>query len=434
MTAEPLPLGWLGIFRLGLVQAALGAVVVLMTSTLNRVMVVEYALPASLPGLLVTLHYAVQALRPRFGHGSDAGGRRTPWIIGGMAVLAAGGALAGLAVALMGENFAVGLALSILAFLMIGVGVGAAGTSLLALLAARVAPGRRAPAATLVWVMMVFGFVVTTAIVGRLLDPFSPERLLLVVGTACAVALLVAILAVQGLEGTRAAAPAAPQASFMVALRAVWQEPEARQFTVFVFLSMLAYSAQDLVLEPFAGSVFGLTLGESTRLASMQHGGVLLGMVLVALLAPRSGMPLRFWAVSGCLASAVAFAALVVAATLGPPWPLATSWFALGLANGVFAAAAIAMMMQLACEGGPGREGMRLGLWGAAQGIAFGLGGLAGAVAADVALWLTGSAAAAYAVVFGVEGALFLFAARLAMGIQRGPATAHKSRPQEGLA
>ncbi len=434
MTAEPLPLGWLGIFRLGLVQAALGAVVVLMTSTLNRVMVVEYALPASLPGLLVTLHYAVQALRPRFGHGSDAVGRRTPWIIGGMAVLAAGGALAGLAVALMGENFAVGLALSILAFLMIGVGVGAAGTSLLALLAARVAPGRRAPAATLVWVMMVFGFVVTTAIVGRLLDPFSPERLLLVVGTACAVALLVAILAVQGLEGTRAAAPAAPQASFMVALRAVWQEPEARQFTVFVFLSMLAYSAQDLVLEPFAGSVFGLTLGESTRLASMQHGGVLLGMVLVALLAPRSGMPLRFWAVSGCLASAVAFAALVVAATLGPPWPLATSWFALGLANGVFAAAAIAMMMQLACEGGPGREGMRLGLWGAAQGIAFGLGGLAGAVAADVALWLTGSAAAAYAVVFGVEGALFLFAARLAMGIQRGPAPAHKSRPQEGLA
>jgi len=434
MTAEPLPLGWLGIFRLGLVQAALGAVVVLMTSTLNRVMVVEYALPASLPGLLVTLHYAVQALRPRFGHGSDAGGRRTPWIIGGMAVLAAGGALAGLAVALMGENFAVGLALSILAFLMIGVGVGAAGTSLLALLAARVAPGRRAPAATLVWVMMVFGFVVTTAIVGRLLDPFSPERLLLVVGTACAVALLVAILAVQGLEGTRAAAPAAPPASFMVALRAVWQEPEARQFTVFVFLSMLAYSAQDLVLEPFAGSVFGLTLGESTRLASMQHGGVLLGMVLVALLAPRSGMPLRFWAVSGCLASAGAFVALVVAATLGPPWPLATSWFALGLANGVFAAAAIAMMMQLACEGGPGREGMRLGLWGAAQGIAFGLGGLAGAVAADVALWLTGSAAAAYAVVFGVEGALFLFAARLAMGIQRGPATAHKSRPQEGLA
>ena len=64
--------------RLGLVQTALGAVVVLTTSTLNRVMVVELALPALLPGLLVALHYAVQITRPRMGHGSDVGGRRTP--------------------------------------------------------------------------------------------------------------------------------------------------------------------------------------------------------------------------------------------------------------------------------------------------------------------------------------------------------------------
>ena len=71
-------LGWLGIVRLGLVQTALGAVVVLATSTLNRVMVVEYALPAIVPGALVALHYAVQMLRPRLGHGSDVGGRRTP--------------------------------------------------------------------------------------------------------------------------------------------------------------------------------------------------------------------------------------------------------------------------------------------------------------------------------------------------------------------
>ena len=41
-------------------QAALGVVVVLVTSTFNRVMVVEYALPAVLPGALVALHYAVQ--------------------------------------------------------------------------------------------------------------------------------------------------------------------------------------------------------------------------------------------------------------------------------------------------------------------------------------------------------------------------------------
>ncbi|MFP4126993.1 MAG: PucC family protein, partial [Alphaproteobacteria bacterium] len=138
----PAPLGWLGIVRLGLVQAALGAVVVLTTTTLNRVMVVELALAAAVPGTLVALHHAVQILRPKFGHGSDVGGRRTPWIVGGMAVLAAGGLLAAVATAWTAEARVPGLALAVVAFVMIGAGGAAAGTSLLALTAARVAPER----------------------------------------------------------------------------------------------------------------------------------------------------------------------------------------------------------------------------------------------------------------------------------------------------
>ena len=99
---EPAPLGWFGIFRLGLVQAALGAIVVLTTSALNRIMVVEYSLAATIPGALVGFHYAIQLSRPRWGYGSDMGGSRTRWIIGGMAVLALGGVLAALGTALIG--------------------------------------------------------------------------------------------------------------------------------------------------------------------------------------------------------------------------------------------------------------------------------------------------------------------------------------------
>ena len=125
-------LSWLDIIRLGLVQAALGAIVVLTTSTINRVMVVELALPAMIPGALVALHHALQLLRPRMGHGSDVGGRATPWIIGGMAVLAIGGVLSAASTALMGTYFMGGMALAIVAFALIGAGVSAAGTSLLA--------------------------------------------------------------------------------------------------------------------------------------------------------------------------------------------------------------------------------------------------------------------------------------------------------------
>jgi BCD family chlorophyll transporter-like MFS transporter len=103
-------MSWLGVLRLALVQMALGAIVVLTTSTLNRVMAVELLLPALVPGLLVGLHHAVQLTRPRMGFGSDVGGRRTPWIAGGMAVLAVGGFLAAVATAWMGSDRTAGLA------------------------------------------------------------------------------------------------------------------------------------------------------------------------------------------------------------------------------------------------------------------------------------------------------------------------------------
>ncbi|MFW5654620.1 MAG: PucC family protein, partial [Roseicyclus sp.] len=95
---------------------ALGAIVVLTTSTLNRLMVVELALPAILPGFLVALHYGIQLSRPQWGYRSDTGGHRTRWIVGGMAVLALGGLSAAYGVVLMAENFRLGLIASILAY------------------------------------------------------------------------------------------------------------------------------------------------------------------------------------------------------------------------------------------------------------------------------------------------------------------------------
>ncbi|MEO1191976.1 MAG: BCD family MFS transporter [Pseudomonadota bacterium] len=420
-------LSWFGIVRLGLVQTALGAIVVLTTATLNRVMVVELALPAVLPAALVGLYYAVQLARPRWGFGSDVGGSRTPWIIGGMAVLAASGSLAAVATAWMATAPIPGLILSVIAFLFIGAGVGAAGTSLLALLATAVAPQRRAAAASITWMMMIAGFVVTTATAGALLDPFSYGRLVLVTSGVSLIAFLLATVAVAGIERRAAQMkkPTAPEEkpAFAVALREVWAEPKARRFTLFVFLSMLAYSMQDLILEPFAGLVFGMTPGESTKLASLQHSGVFAGMVLVALAGSRFAAA-RFgsrqdWVIGGCIGSALALLLLVAGGLVGQTWPLKASVFLLGLANGAFAVAAIGTMMGLASEGRESREGMRMGLWGAAQAIAFGVGGIAGAGALDVMRLLVSDTGTAFAAVFALEAGLFLVAALMARSLQR---------------
>ena len=422
--------GWASIARLGLVQMALGAIVVLTTSTLNRVMVVELALPALLPGLLVGVHYAMQGLRPRMGFGSDLGGRRTPWIMGGMIVLAIGGVCAALATALMSTHVVGGIAAALAAFAVIGIGVSACGTSLLVLLAKRVAPERRAAAATIVWLMMIMGFALTAGLAGKLLDPYSSGRLIAVTAGVAVIAVVVTALALYRLEGPRVAVPASideTKPAFLEALRQVWDEPAARQFTVFVFVSMLAYSAQDLILEPFAGAVFGYTPGQSTQLSGVQHGGAFIGMLIAALagsrLAVRQLGSLRAWTIGGCIASALALAGLVIGGTFSHEpvgqWPLKANVFALGAANGAFAIAAIASMMRLAGEGREQREGVRMGLWGAAQAIAFGVGGLAGAVASDIARWMIGSTGSAYALVFGLEAALFLVAARMAARIGR---------------
>jgi BCD family chlorophyll transporter-like MFS transporter len=415
-------LGWFGIARLGLVQAALGSIVVLTTSTMNRVMVVELALPALLPGLLVGLHYAAQLLRPAWGHGSDTGARRTTWIIGGMVVLALGGVGAAGATALMSVNITAGIVAAVVAFLLIGAGVGAAGTSLLALLASNADPTKRAGAAMVVWMMMIAGIIVTAITAGSFLDPYTPARLIAVTAAVAVVALLLTLIALWGLEDATTPATAVHQratpSSFRNAMIEVWADPKARQFTIFVFVSMLAYSAQDLILEPFAGTVFAYTPGESTKLAGVQHGGVFLGMLLVGTLgsiAARRGIgSLRVWSVAGCIASALALLGLSFGAAVGSAWPLSLNVFALGVANGAFAVAAIGSMMELAASSGERKEGVRVGLWGAAQGVAFGLGGLAGTAAADLARALLADPAIAYATVFAGEALLFVASAALA--------------------
>jgi len=429
-------LGWFGIARLGLVQAAIGAVVVLATSTMNRVMTLELALPAVLPGALVALHYMVQVLRPRLGHGSDRGGRRTPWIIGGMGVLALGGVAAADATTMMATSPVMGALLAFVAYSLTGVGVGAAGTSLLALLATRVAPARRPAAAAVAWIMMIVGFILYAAFTRAFLEPFSAQRLALVASGVAAVCFLVTLLAVRGAEPgapdgeaeTEGAAPAAeaPRPAFGAVMAEVWADPLARRFTIFVFVSMLAYSTQELILEPYAGLVFHMSPAASAQLTGMEQGGALLGMILVGALGARFGGKrsawMRPWTVAGCVGSAFALAGLSAASLIGPAWPLAPTVFVLGLANGVFAVAAIGSMMGLAGGGSGGQAGARMGLWGAAQAGAFALGGFLGAAGVQALRGLLHQSAPAFVMVFAAEAVVFLASAVLAARLDNPPA------------
>ncbi|MEL6920592.1 MAG: BCD family MFS transporter [Pseudomonadota bacterium] len=426
-TRQPVTSGlsWLAIARLGLVQVSLGSIVVLTTSIMNRILVVEVGLLATVPGVLVGLHYAIQIGRPLWGHAADVGGNRTRWILGGMALLAASGTLAATTPILFEANFFLGLVVGLIAYALIGFGIGASGTSLLALLASRTAPDRRAAAATTVWIMMIGGIIITSIAASVVLDPYSHTKLIGLTAIAGMIAFVVACLGVIGTE--RRFAPVRHRAvsediNFREAFMDTWQDPHARLFTIFVFVSMLSYATQDLILEPFGGLLFAMTPGETTALNGQQHSGVLIGMLLVGM----SGSVFKRWrsqllkgfTIAGCLGSGAALAALAFGSMVAPHWPLQANVVLLGFMNGMFAVAAIGTMMTLASTGKKSREGIRMGLWGAAQAIAFGLGGFFGTAIKDVVVWLTNDVAISFASVFTIEVVLFLASALIATRIR----------------
>ena len=457
---------WFNIACVGVVQACMGAVVVTTTTTLNRVMVVELALPAMLPGFLVSLHYFIQMVRPRMGHGADQSQQATPWILGGMALLSLGGILAAFATVWMATHFLLGLISALVAFCMIGLGVSACGTTLLVLLSKGVGEQQRAGAATAVWCMMIFGFALTSIVSGRLLDPFSFDRLLAVSLGVSALTFILSALSMWGLERRMLGERDKPQglgwtlkasgsdqslnvhedskgssnrerkdskAGFMQALALLWSDAQARLFTFFVFTSMLAYSAQDLVLEPFAGFIYHYTPGQTTQLSGTLHASVLVGMLTLALIGSRfmKGRlgSVASWMVGGCLISALGMLGLCYAAYLGgfdQQLSLEPILYVLGMGNGLFSIAAISSMMHLATlekrelqvYGQGVKPGIRMGLWGAAQAIAFGLGGVVGSAASDLSKRWFSEPSWAYAIVFALEAMAFLMAAWMAYRVK----------------
>ena len=410
-------LGWFSIFRLGLVQACLGAVVVIMTSTLNRLMVVELSMAATVPGFLVGLHYAVQLSRPKWGLISDLENNRTKWINLGMLILGIGANLATLSLMFFDSNPFLAMLLSIFSYTLIGLGVGASGTSLLALMAKHTAERRRPAAAMITWLMMIFGIAVTAGVVGVLLNPYSIELLLRIVAGLTVLTLIVSIISTWKIENSldKVRRKGVEKVPLLEELKSLWEHSKTRNFTIFVFLSMTAYFMQELILEPYAGIVFQYTPSETTSLSGMQNGGVFIGMLTVGILATALKLgTLKSWVQAGCFGSCFMLISIMLLGQFYSSFPLEFAVIGLGFFNGMFAVAAIGSMMSLAGSGSKSREGTRMGLWGAAQAIAAGFGGLLGTILVDLLQVVNLSPVNAYGMVFSLEAGLFVLAAFLA--------------------
>jgi BCD family chlorophyll transporter-like MFS transporter len=386
---KDLPLSRL--LRLSLFQVSVGMAMVLLTGTLNRVMIVELGVPAWVVGLMVSLPIVFAPFRALIGFKSDThksvlGWRRVPYIWFGTMMQFGGFAILPFALLVLTGNghgsAAWGEIGAALAFLLIGAGVHTTQTAGLALANDLASPETRPKVVALLYVMLLLGMMVSALVFGTLLQDFSAVELIQIIQAVAVITVILNAVAMwkQEARNPQVTDPNAPRTTFLAAWKSFSEAGRAQRLLVAVGLGTAGFSMQDILLEPFGGQVFGMSVGQTTWLTATLAGGTLAGFALAARQLGRGGDPFRL-ASLGILAGIAAFGAIIFAPLLDAPSLFQTASFFIGLGGGLFAVGMLTAAMDLASSGSGALSGFALGAWGGVQATAAGLAiGLSGVV------------------------------------------------------
>lgn len=368
------------LLRLSLFQVSVGMAMVLLTGTLNRVMVVELHVPTWLVATMVALPLVFAPLRALIGYRSDYhhsafGLRRIPYIWFGSLLQFGGFSIMPFALLLLSDtsndmNF-LGKIGAAVAFLLVGAGLHTTQTAGLAL-ATDLAPVEKRPrVVALLYVTLLVGMLLSSLLFGKLLTHFTPQLLIQLIQSAAAATLLLNVVALwrqEAIDRTRAAAPPS-RPPFLDTWRDFSQGGRASRLLVAVGLGTAGFTMQDILLEPYGGQVLGMTVSQTTALTALLSGGTLAAFALAARVLGRGGNTYRLSA-SGAVIGLVAFTAVIFAASLESTLLFRAGTALIGFGAGLFAVGTLTAAMDLA-EGG--HSGLALGAWGAVQATANGV-------------------------------------------------------------
>jgi MFS transporter, BCD family, chlorophyll transporter len=424
-----LPLGQL--LRLSLFQVSVGMAAVLLTGTLNRVMIVELNMSASLVAVMVSLPLLFAPLRALIGFKSDnhvslLGWKRVPYIWFGTLLQFGGFAILPFALLVMtGEGHfpaVFGQVGAAIGFLLIGAGMHTTQTAGLAL-ATDLAPEHARPrVVALLYVMLLVGTAVSAIIISRLLADFSATKLVQVVQGAGALTMILNVIALWKQEPRNMAATAARpnRPPFGEVWASFIAQPRTMRLLVAVGLGAAAFSMQDVLLEPYGGQILRMSVGATTSLTALWAIGMLCGFAFAASQLAAGADPHRL-AGYGAVIGIAAFSLVIFAAPSGQINFLYLGAMLIGLGAGLFSVGTLTAAMALSREGS---NGLALGAWGAVQATSAGLAIAIGAFARDAissaavanALGSTlAGPATGYGFVFCFE-ILLLFATIVALG------------------
>jgi BCD family chlorophyll transporter-like MFS transporter len=415
------------LLRLSLFQVSVGMALTLLVGTLNRVMIVELHVPSALVALMIALPVLYAPLRALVGFRSDThrsalGWRRVPFIW--MGTLIQFGGLATMPFALLvlsgGGNAAtlpgwVGPMCAAVSFLMVGAGLHTTQTAGLALTTDLVAESSQPRVVGLMYVMLLLGSVLSGVVFGVLLQDFSPAKLVQVIQAAAVTTLVLNTIALWKQETRRpprgAVLPERPR--FGAAWASYIATPGAQRRLVAIGLGTMAFSMQDVLLEPYGGQVLGMSVSGTTWLTAALAAGGLTGFGLASRILGRGADPARLSMAGACIGLPAFGAVLMASVSLSVPL-FAFGAALIGLGAGIFSHGTLTVTMNRAPKE---QIGLALGVWGAVQatcaGIAVALGGvLRDVVGALAANGVFGRAlnvpATGYAFVYLVEVVLLL--------------------------
>lgn len=405
------------LLRLSLFQVTVGMALVLLVGTLNRVMIVELEVPASLVAIMISLPLVFAPFRTIIGfrsdiHTSALGWRRVPFIWKGTMLQFGGFAIMPFALlVLSGYGEAVdapkwiGQASAALAFLLVGAGVHMVQTVGLALATDLVREDDQPKVVGLMYVMLLFGMIGSALIFGMLLETYTPGRLIQVIQGAAVVTVVLNGIALwkQEARDRNRARSAAPKPRFAESWEKLVQRPGAVRLLVVIALGTFGFGMADVLLEPYGGQVLGLSVAATTKLTAVLAGGGLIGFALASHTLGRGASPTMV-AWYGALVGVPAFAAIIIASQATGSGLFVVGTLAIGFGAGLFGHGTLTATMRAAPRE---QVGLALGAWGAVQATAAGVAVALGGILRDVIIGLPGAetsgVALSYTTVFALE-------------------------------
>ena len=399
--------------QLGLIHVAVAMTLVPINSTLNRVMIKELAISATLVALLASLPYLFSPIQVAIGSYSDRhpifGLRRTPYILVGLILCVLGVIVSPQVAFLMSEKMGLGILAGIFAFGAWGMGYNLSSVSYLSLASELSGEEGRGKTIATMWFMMIVGIIGTAIGISRMVDPYTPEAMIRAFEIVGATALALGLLGLFWLEPRIKADSAKVQAETYTVkqmMSAILDNPVAKLFFIYLLLLLAALLGQDVLLEPFGAEAFGMSVTETTRITSLWGTFVLVAIIIAGVLEGRISK--RIVAQAGNLGALAGFIVIVVSGFSRSLSIFYTGVTLLGIGTGLSTVANLSLMFDLTVAG---NVGLYIGAWGFSNALSRLTGSLLGGIVRDGVTQTTGQALSGYIVVFGIEASMLVAAA-----------------------